>query len=81
MSITLESILDLILGNLGTLVILLVILYGGYKKWWVFGWYSTELSKRIDKLEARLDKVSKEDTGLTDRVVTLVEEGTRATDA
>lgn len=77
----LDNVLDLILGNLGTLVTLVFILYGGSKRWWVFGWYATELSKRIDRLEARLDKVSKEDTGLTDRVVTLVEEGTRTTDA
>lgn len=56
--ITLKNIFDAILGNLGTLVVLLVILYGGYKRWWVFGWYAQELKNRNERLENRIDNVS-----------------------
>lgn len=56
--ITLDGIVDAILGNLGVLFTLLLILYGGFKKWWVFGWYASELKDQNNKLEQRLDKAT-----------------------
>ena len=43
-----DSILNLLLGPLSSLVLVLVILYGGRAKWWVFGWYAVEVSKDRD---------------------------------
>lgn len=65
LQITLDGILDAILGNLGTLVTLLVIIYGGFKRWWVFGWYAEELKNRNERLENRLDSVSGEAKAVT----------------
>ena len=69
MDITVKDILDAILGNLGTLVVLIFILYGGYKKWWVWGWYAQELKIRNDRLENRIDAF----TGTTNSVTSLAE--------
>lgn len=33
-----DHILTLLLGPAGVTVLLLVITFGGWKKWWVFGW-------------------------------------------
>lgn len=66
---TFQQVIDGILGNLGVLVLLLVILYGGYKRWWVFGWYATELKARNERLENRIDKIS----GAAKSVTTLAE--------
>lgn len=55
-----EQVLDAILGNLGTLVTLIIILYGGYKRWWVFGWYAQELKASNTRLENRLDDMARE---------------------
>lgn len=53
-----ESFLEFLLGPFGTLVLSLFILYAGYKGWWVFGWYATELRKRNERLENRIDNIS-----------------------
>lgn len=53
---TLESIKDAILGNLGAVFLLVFILWAGWKKYWVFGWYAKELLDRNDKMEKRLDR-------------------------
>lgn len=66
---TFQQVIDGILGNLGVLFLLLVILYGGYKKWWVFGWYANELKIRNDRLENRIDRIS----GAAKSVTTLAE--------
>lgn len=79
MSIDLEALYNAILGNLGTLVILLTIMYGGFKRWWVFGWYATELSLRIKDLEQRLDRRTGQTdnaTALASKVVDLAEKRT-----
>lgn len=53
---TFERVLELLLGNLGTLVTLLAILWGGYKRVWVWGWYASELKDANKKLETRLER-------------------------
>lgn len=82
--VSLNGIVNAILGNLGTLVTLLVILYGGYKRWWVFGWYAEELKKRNERLETRLDNLSGESKALTsvaEKAVTVAEQKTEVTNA
>lgn len=37
------------------LVFVLFILYGGYKKWWVFGYQMRECELRIEKMEEEKD--------------------------
>lgn len=35
----------------GVVGILVFFLWGGYKKWWVFGWQYSELKDRLTKME------------------------------
>lgn len=74
---TFERVIELLLGNLGVLVLLLVILVGGFRGWWVYGWYARELRSRNEKLEDRLEragKVVETGTGLATRAAQLAEE-------
>src|SRR6185369_11770539 len=54
--VTFERALELILGNLGTLILLLIILIGGFRGWWVYGRFYDAQSDRIERLERRLDR-------------------------
>lgn len=42
-------------SQVGVLAYLAITLYGGYKKWWVFGWIYRESEERITKLEKERD--------------------------
>lgn len=53
---TVQTIFDAILGQAGVIVLLLVILWSGWRGMWVFGWYARELRDRNDRLEERLDR-------------------------
>lgn len=68
---TLERVLELVLGNLGVLFLLLTILVGGFRGWWVYGPIHQDMIRRADeraeRAEARLD-----------RAVGIAEGGTRA---
>jgi len=44
-----EEFLKVLLGPFGTLVLALLILYGGWKRWWVFGWHYNEVVKEKDE--------------------------------
>lgn len=33
------------------IVVLFVILYGGYKKWWVWGWSYKDMCERFERME------------------------------
>ena len=73
---TLERALELLLGNLGVLVLLLIILVGGFRGWWTYGWYARELRERNDRLEARLDRAvgaAESGTGLARQAIRQVE--------
>lgn len=43
-----EELLRILLGPFSSLVLVLLILYGGRHKWWVFGWYAVEVVKERD---------------------------------
>lgn len=45
-----------IIPDLGVAALLVLILLGGYKGWWVFGWQYRELLNRHEKLRADRDK-------------------------
>jgi hypothetical protein len=50
-----EEILQLITGPGGALVMALVVLFGGWKCWWVFGWhYKQVVNEKNEWKEAAL---------------------------
>jgi hypothetical protein len=70
MTITFDDIVKLLTGQYGVLVLLVLIFYAGYKKYWVFGWYAKELADRNEKVEGRLDRA----VGIADQVTGLINE-------
>lgn len=56
---TIQQILESLLGQLGLLFALIFIIYGGFRGWWVWGWYAKELRDRIAHLEATLDRAAR----------------------
>jgi hypothetical protein len=58
----------------GTIFLLGLILYGGWKRWWVFGWYAVEQDKRITKLETALERA----TRAADRATGVAEQQQRS---
>lgn len=64
-----DEILNLLLGPFGTLVLSLLILFGGWKRWWVFGWHYREtVEEKNEWKEAAL-----RGTAIAERVVTIHE--------
>jgi len=81
--VTVDRAVELILGNLGVLVLLLAILVGGFRGWWVYGRYYDDQSRRIERLEARLERaarVAEGGTDAADRATRLVERRTGVSD-
>ncbi len=75
---TFERALELILGNLGVLVLLLFILLGGARGMWVYGRYYDKEVKRGDALELQLREALRTGRGIAhtaDRAVTRLTEG------
>lgn len=54
-TITLADILGLA-DEIGVVAGLIVVIYGGFKRWWVFSWAYNDLQKRHDYLVAERDK-------------------------
>ena len=52
--VTITDILDYA-DKLGTITLLIVILVGGFKRWWVFGWAYQSALARYEKLEDERD--------------------------
>ena len=80
---TFERALELILGNLGVLILLMVILVGGFRGWWVYGRFYNEQSRRIDLLEERIERatrVAESGTAAADRATRVAERRTEAVD-
>lgn len=50
-----DGILNVI-PDLGVVALLTIIIYGGFRKWWVFGWTHNELLERHEKLREDRDK-------------------------
>lgn len=44
-----DELLRILLGPFGTLVLSLLIIFGGWKRWWVFGWHYHEVKKERDE--------------------------------
>jgi hypothetical protein len=68
----------------GTIAVLLLIILGGWKRYYVWGWYADELRARIDQLETRLERatrVAESGTVAADRATRLAERRTEAPDA
>lgn len=66
-----DELLQLLLGPFSSLVMLLAILYGGRKRWWVFGWYAQEVSKERDEWK----ETALRGTKIAEAVVTLRDNG------
>ena len=43
----------------GMIALLLLVIVGGHKGYWVFGWYAAELRARIEKLETALERATR----------------------
>jgi hypothetical protein len=74
--VTIQTIFDAILGQAGVIVLLLVILWSGWRGMWVFGWYASELRHRNERLEDRLDRAlgaAETGTGLANRAIRRAE--------
>jgi hypothetical protein len=71
--VTLQQILDAILGQAGVIVLLLIILWAGWKRYWVFGSYYTEMR---DQLREQLLEERKEAKARYERAVGAVESNT-----
>lgn len=77
---TIERVLELILGNLGVLILLLAILVGGFKGWWVYGRYYEALQKdRQERLAEKNEEIKRLERRL-ERAVGVAETGTVAAD-
>jgi hypothetical protein len=77
---TVQTVFDAILGQAGVIVLLLVILWSGWKRYWVFGSYYTEMQQelrsQVVKAEARLDRAvgaAESGTGLASRAIRRAE--------
>lgn len=53
------SLLDY-LSRASIITFLIIVVYGGYKMWWVFGWYYKEALERCTLVETRLAKMEQE---------------------
>jgi hypothetical protein len=66
---SMDHLIQLLLGPAGTLVLALTILFGGWKKWWVFGWqYKDAVTEKNEWKEAAL-----RGTALAEKVVSIKE--------
>lgn len=54
-STSLDGILSVI-SDLGVVAILALVIYGGFRRWWVFSWIYTDLLDRHEKLREDRDK-------------------------
>ena len=73
---TFERALELILGNLGVLVLLLIIMVGGFRGWWVYGRFYDAQARQIERLEERLDRAlgaAESGTGLARQAIRQAE--------
>lgn len=51
-----NGLLDTLLGPAGALVFAILVLYGGWRKWWVFGWqYREAISEKEEWKRAALE--------------------------
>ena len=67
----------------GMLFLLFLILVGGWKRYWVWGWYAVELQQRINDLEQRLERatrVAESGTAAADRATRVAERQTEGAD-
>ncbi len=60
----------------GTIAVLLLVIVGGFRRWYVWGWYAEEQSRRIEQLEQRLERatrVAESGTAAADRATRVAE--------
>jgi hypothetical protein len=60
----------------GIIAVLFLIILGGWKRYWVFGWYAEEQARRITTLENRLERatrVAETGTDAADRATRVAE--------
>lgn len=70
---TIQDILDAILGQAGVIVLLLIILWAGWKRYWVFGSYYTEMR---EQLQTQIRDERKEAKERYERALTTAETST-----
>ena len=73
---TVQQAFEEILGQAGVIALLLIIVWSGWRGYWVFGWYVVEQRRRIEQLEHRLDRalgIAESGTGLAHRAIRQAE--------
>ena len=74
---TITDVISLV-PDLGVAALLLVIIYGGFKKWWVFAWTYQDLLDRHEKLRQDRDKwqdIALHSTNLVESIAKLKKDG------
>lgn len=66
-----DHVLTLLLGPGGVTVLTLLILFGGWKKWWVFGWYAKDKERELAEWKA----IALRGTTVAERVAKIAEKG------
>jgi hypothetical protein len=64
-----EQFLSLLLGPAGVTVLTLLLLFGGWKKWWVFGWYAKDKEAEAAEWKA----IALRGTAVAERVAKIAE--------
>ena len=67
----------------GMVFLLFAIIVGGWRRYWVFGWYADEQAERIRQLENRLERatrVAESGTAAADRATRVAERRTGTVD-
>lgn len=77
---TFKEVLDLIPG-IGVTTLLFLVLYGGYKRWWVFGWQYdfivSQLNICIENASERekfLKNLNQVNSNATDRAIRIAQQ-------
>lgn len=78
---TIPELLGHIFGPYGTLFIVLVIIYTGHKKIWVWGWYAKELVDRNNTLENKIDTITGTARSIASTAEKIADKQTEATSA
>jgi hypothetical protein len=80
LDVTIEDLFKQLLGPVGALVLVIVVLWAGWKGYWVWGWYAKELKTRIIELQndnKELNKRLDRSTGVAEGISGLASRATR----
>lgn len=71
-SVTLADLLSLA-SKIGVFGMFILIIWGGAKRYWVWGWVYQEKVEQCDRLQEQLDRM----TGISERTISTIEPAVR----